>query len=628
MTIIIPSRLVLDKQNSAITLGETIRLDSSDIGSTSSPMFRLMVKFLLNPVSSGSYNNVERNLSKYLDYEFMQEASEETSDMEYDEAEYKKYVNDAYKLLSEMDIQTFLDEHVKPKLSGSRIANFSQSDLDAVIRNLGNEELPMKDYLTSSGFNKIMGTRKTGDKSRKIRNIAESKAMYEDALDEIDDYIEISEIKRGEKKGGAGGYLTTVDGVTEERPATIIEYKIVIDTEKMFKDIFEDAGIEPRIDIRKAEATLEDVIDDYSKSLKDDSYNLEINPDMPTLEDLRESGFDFIWFPKDLVEKALKDSELAEKIIKINMKLIWNEDRKEYEGVPFDALDDKEKELLLLLYNTNIIKVDSLYKYVTNEIVPSNRNLNQLEKKFLKEEIEPRAKKQDTEPSFENEFEQELWSKINDKVRLERKMDIILHAPDESKHNETKLFVTPINYNKLKVNGKEGLLSVKRNDSSKEFHSIIKQILSPNDIGIHTLTTRVIQVDDPYVKLAESYLNKPTMPSGGSSADNKKRFKELLDETWNVFRLIDAEYKSKGRPFLSNITEITPQKVSKPERSLTDVDYDRMDKPLTRPGKNPPTQGQSRVKEGGQVALISVQSRVFNSSLKRQLRKLRRYLDE
>ena len=178
----------------------------------------------------------------------------------------------------------------------------------------------MKDYLTSSGFNKIMGTRKTGDKSRKIRNIAESKAMYEDALDEIDDYIEISEIKRGEKKGGAGGYLTTVDGVTEERPATIIEYKIVIDTEKMFKDIFEDAGIEPRIDIRKAEATLEDVIDDYSKSLKDDSYNLEINPDMPTLEDLRESGFDFIWFPKDLVEKALKDSELAEKIIKINIK--------------------------------------------------------------------------------------------------------------------------------------------------------------------------------------------------------------------------------------------------------------------------------------------------------------------
>ena len=118
------------------------------------------------------------------------------------------------------------------------------------------------------------------------------------------------------------------------------------------------------------------------------------------------------------------------------------------------------------------------------------------------------------------------------------------------------------------------------------------------------------------------------MPSGGSSADNKKRFTELLDETWNVFRLIDAEYKSKGRPFLSNITEITPQKVSKPERSLTDVDYDRMDKPLTRPGKNPPTQGQSRVKEGGQVALISVQSRVFNSSLKRQLRRLRRYLDE
>ena len=628
MTIIIPSRLVLDKQNSAITLGETIRLDSSDIGQTSSPMFRLMVKFLLNPVSSGSYNNVERNLSKYLDYEFMQEASEETSDMEYEEAEYKKYVDDAYKLLSEMDIQTFLDEHVKPKLSGSRIANFSQSDLDAVIRNLGNEELPMKDYLTSSGFNKIMGTRKTGDKSRKIRNIAESKAMYEDALDDIGEYIEISEIRRGERKGGAGGYLTTVDGVREERPATIIEYKIEIDTEKMFKDIFEDAGIEPRIDVRKAEATLEEVIEDYSKSQQDDSYDLEITPNMPNLEDLRESGFGFIWFPKDLVQKALKDSGLAEQIIRINMKLIWNEDRVEYDGLPFDALDDKQKELLLLLYNTDVIKIDSIYRYVKDEVVPSNRNLNQLEKKFLKEEIEPRAKKQATEPSFEDEFEEKLWSKINDKVRLERKMDIILHAPDESKHSETKLFVTPINYNQLKVDGKEGLLSVKRNDSSKEFHSIIKQMLSPNDIGIHTLTARVIKVDDPYVKLAEGYINKPTMPSGGSSAKNKKRFRELLDETWNVFRLIDAEYKSKGKPFLSNIKETSPQRVSKPERSLTDVDYDRMDKPLTRPGKNPPTQGQSRVKEGGQVALISVQSRVFNSSLKRQLRKLRRYVNE
>ena len=59
------------------------------------------------------------------------------------------------------------------------------------------------------------------------------------------------------------------------------------------------------------------------------------------------------------------------------------------EVVSFDRPNiPEEKELLLLLYNTNIIKVDSLYKYVTNEIVPSNRNLNQLEKKFLKEEIE------------------------------------------------------------------------------------------------------------------------------------------------------------------------------------------------------------------------------------------------
>ena len=628
MTIIIPSRLVLDKQNSAITLGETIRLDSSDIGSTSSPMFRLMVKFLLNPVSSGSYNKVERNLSKYLDYEFMQEASEETSDMEYDEAEYKKYVDDAYKLLSEMDIQTFLDEHVKPKLSGSRIANFSQSDLDAVIRNLGNEQLPIKEYLTSSGFNKIMGTRKTGDKSRKIRNIAESKAMYEDALDDIGEYIEISEFRRGDRKGGAGGYLTTVDGVREERPATIIEYKIEIDTEKMFKEIFEDAGIEPRIDVRKAEATLEDVIEDYSKSQQDDSYDLEITPSMPNLEDLREIGFEFIWFPKDLLKKALKDVGLAEQIIRINMKLIWNEERNEYDGIPFDALDDKQKELLLLLYNTNIIKVDSIYRYIKNEVVPSNRNLNQLEKKFLKEEIEPRAKKQGTEPSFVDEFEQKLWSKVTDKVRLARKMDIILHAPDESKHNETKLFGSTINYNELKVDGKEGLLSVKRNDSSKEFHTIVKDILNPNDIGMHTLTARVIKVEDPYVKLAQNYLNQPTMPSGGSSAKNKKRFRELLDETWNVFRLLDVDYKSKGKPFLSNIKETSPQRTSKPERALTDVDYDRMSKPLTRPGKNPPTQGQSRVKEGGQVALISVQSRVFNSSLKRQLRKLRRYVNE
>ena len=628
MTIIIPSRLVLDKQNSAITLGETIRLDSSDIGSTSSPMFRLMVKFLLNPVSSGSYNKVERNLSKYLDYEFMQEASEETSDMEYDEAEYKKYVDDAYNLLSEMDIQTFLDEHVKPKLSGSRIANFSQSDLDAVIRNLGNEQLPIKEYLTSSGFNKIMGTRKTGDKSRKIRNIAESKAMYEDALDDIGEYIEISEFRRGDRKGGAGGYLTTVDGVREERPATIIEYKIEIDTEKMFKEIFEDAGIEPRIDVRKAEATLEDVIEDYSKSQQDDSYDLEITPSMPNLEDLREIGFEFIWFPKDLLKKALKDVGLAEQIIRINMKLIWNEERNEYDGIPFDALDDKQKELLLLLYNTNIIKVDSIYRYIKNEVVPSNRNLNQLEKKFLKEEIEPRAKKQGTEPSFVDEFEQKLWSKVTDKVRLARKMDIILHAPDESKHNEIKLFGSTINYNELKVDGKEGLLSVKRNDSSKEFHTIVKDILSPNDIGMHTLTARVIKVEDPYVKLAQNYLNQPTMPSGGSSAKNKKRFRELLDETWNVFRLIDVDYKSKGKPFLSNIKETSPQRTSKPERALTDVDYDRMSKPLTRPGKNPPTQGQSRVKEGGQVALISVQSRVFNSSLKRQLRKLRRYVNE
>lgn len=624
MTIVIPSRLILDKQNSVVSLGETIRLDASDIGSTSSPMFRLMVRYLLSPVSEGAYDKIERNLPKFLNYDFMEDASEQTPDMTYDKEEYKKHVEDAYKLISNMDIRQFLDEHVKPKIRQSDRASFSQKDLDFVLVNIGSTNLPMREYLTQSGFDQIIGARKTGQTSRKIRNIAESKAMYEDALDEIDNYIEVTQTSSEDKAGGAGGYLATVDGVREERPAKIIEYMIKIDTEKMFRKIFEDAGMAPQMNLRKAEATLDDVIDDYERELLPESdYEMEIKPEMPTLQDLSE--FKFIWFPKDLEEKAEKDSELAEKIIRINMKLIWNEDRSEYE-IPYDTLDDERKNLLLLLFNTNIIKIDSIYKYIKDGKVPSNRSLSKEEINFLKKEIEPRAKTQNKKPSFTSEYEEQLWSKVKDKVELDKKMDVILHAPDESKYKETRLFKTPINYNKPVVNGKEGLLSVRRNDSSKVMSDIIKSMLNPSDIGLHTLTVRVIQVDEPYVKLAENYLKNPTMPSGGSSKQNKMIFKELLDERWNVFRLLDADYKSKARPFLSDIEEAFPQRQPN-KKKLTDVDYDRMQKPITRPGSNP-VGSAGRVKEGGQVKMISVKSRVFNSSMKRQLRRLKGYVND
>tara|TARA_B100000925_G_scaffold169800_1_gene127777 strand:+ start:104 stop:1855 length:1752 start_codon:yes stop_codon:yes gene_type:complete len=583
-----------------------------------------MVRYLLNPVSSGDYDKIERNLPKFLNYDFMENASEQTPDMKYDKEEYKKHVDDAYRLISEMDIRQFLEEHVKPKIRQSDKASFSQKDLDFVLINLGESNLPMKEYLTSSGFDQIIGARKTGETSRKIRNIAESKAMYEDALKNIDKYIDVTQTKNEQKAGGAGGYLTTVDGVREERPASIIEYDIVIDTEKMFNDIFKEAGISPQMNLQKSQINLDDVLEDYQKQIQPESdYQMEIKPDMPTLQDLSE--FKFIWFPKDLRDEASKDSQLAEKIIKINMKLIWNEDRSEYE-MPYDTLDEEQKNLLFLLFNTNVIKIDSIYKYVKDGKTPSNRSLNKEEVDFLKTQIQPRAKTQGQKPSFVDEYEQKLWSNVKDKVLADRRMDVILHAPEESKYKEIKLFKTPINYSKPVVNGKEGLLSVRRNDSSKVMNDIIKSMLNPSDIGLHTLKARVIQVDEPYVKLGENYLRNKTMPSGGSSKDNKKIFRELLDEKWNVFRLIDADYKSKARPFLSDIEEAFPQRRPN-KKKLTDVDYERMKKPITRPGSNP-VGSAGRVKEGGQVKMISVKSRVFNSSIKRQLRRLKRYVNE
>jgi len=614
----------MDKQNSVVSLGEAIKLDSSDIGQTSSPIFRLMVRYLLSPVSEGAYDKIERNLPKFLNYEFMEDASEQTPDMEYNKEEYKKHVDDAYRLISEMDVRQFLDEHVKPKIKRSERASFSQQDLDFVLNNLDKSNLPMKQYLTQSGFDQIIGARKTGETSRKIRNIAESKAMYSDALDNIGNYIQVTKTKEGEKVGGAGGYLGTVEGVRGIRPASIIEYDIAIDTERMFKDIFEEAGISPQMNFRKSEASLDDVLDDYERQIQPESdYEMEIKPDMPTLKDLNE--FQFIWFPNDLKDKAAKDSELAEKIIKINLKLMWNENRSEYE-IPYDTLEDERKNLLLLLFNTNIIKIDSIYNYVKDDKVPSNRSLNKEEINFLKKEIEPRAKTQEEKPSFIDEYEQKLWSNVKDKVLVDRRMDVILHAPDESKYKEIQLFETPIDYSELKVNGKEGLLSVRRNDSSKVINDLMKSILNPSDIGLHTLKTRVIKVEDPYIKIAEDFLKEPTMPSGGSSKKNKKIFRELLDETWNVFRLIDANYVSKGKPFLSDIEEAFPQRQPN-KKKLTDVDYDRMKKPITRPGSNP-VGTAGRVKEGGQVKMISVKSRVFNSTIKRQLKRLRRYVNE
>tara|TARA_R100000458_G_C8276563_1_gene251920 strand:+ start:954 stop:2891 length:1938 start_codon:yes stop_codon:yes gene_type:complete len=644
MTIIIPNRLILDDDNRTYTLGrEQIKLDASDLGQTSNPMFRLMLDFLLNPVSKGDYNKVERHIKRFLNQNFMDRAADQTADMKWDSEEYKDHIERSWELLMNMDVSDFF-ELIKTKFQRDG-GDFTQNDLNYVINNLGNDELPMKEYLTREGFNKITGAGKKGSVAGKIRRTAEAKGIYEEALNELEDFIKI-EVKQGDTIH-AGGFLSTKDEEKEIRNGTVYRIMVYIDTNELWKKVFNDAGMD--MNLKKSDSaspeSLQQISDAWARHIdKDDLYEFDIQKTQPTIEDLMEFQKDsdlklLVWLPKDIKEKAEKSPELEEMIVNMNLKLAWNDDRRNYEDVPIANLDDDELSFLMLLFNADIIKPKSINRYVTTGIIPSERQISTKQKNFFKKEVAHRAKEAGAnlepdendrfkvgEGGFSSEYEEMLWRKYN-KRYIKGKMNIVVNAPETSKWRDRKLFKSftitgdehDTNIGDIKIDI-DGFRKLREIDTSDQIKQLYKDILNPNSIGLHTLQIDGLAVQEVYIKQAEMWLNQPTMPSGPSSEKNKKTWRELLDNRWNVFKVTDIKYDEKNTPYLSNLIEVAPE-------TRRYSGQEDMRKPKMERYTAPKEGGFDRSGEGGAVGMISMKSRVFNNTIRKQLRRLKRYID-
>ena len=653
--IVIPEPLVLDNNTFKLGLGKhksKVKLEESDKGQTSNALYDLMLKFLMNPLTTGSHKDIEKNLRRYLNLDFMEEASEQTSEMKFDREEYQEHIKTSWELLISQDMLDFLDE-LRHFFRGSSV-KLDEDDFKHLKRNLKGQNLKVERYLDNHGFKLILGKTRRSKEANKLRDVADTKSIYEEALDKLQDYITVNITKKETVNAKAPKYV--VEGAPAIVEGEKITYEFKINTEEMFKDIFNELNLNPK-NMKKADnITIEEIARDYKINIVDPQAldppepkgTLEVNPvsididDIRALEDKTDTKYIF-WLPDNIEEKLNTNKQLENKIISMNLKLAWNEYRHDYAD-NYELLDDDDKELLLLLYNAKgqddkpIMKAKSIYSYIYRGIVPSQRNWTSDEKAFFEKEVSPRAGESakiesgekgdyrtssEKEPTFINEMEEKLWLKHNKTVSVSgRNMPLfIVHAPDSSKHNEKELFETPIDYKEPKITVR-GLKNAAKYDKTGELSKLLKQMLSVESIGLHTLEISVLIVEKEHILVAQQHIKGPTTEKGPYTAKNKEIWQERLDDSWNVFQLLDFRYTHKASPYFGDGMEVTPQQPRNPKDKMVYIDWEREPKPRT----NVPM-GLSREESSGSIGIINPKNRLFHTYIRKGLRKLKRYID-
>ena len=137
MAIIIPQP-ILGENNKSYSLDsgsarKPIRLDIGDSGQDN-PLFIYMVRYLLNPITKGDFRDVEKNLKRFLNIEFMEKAAENTADMEWNREDYENHVTKTLNSLLEMPIKDFLDE-IRHRFRN--LPHFGDDDWKILTSNLG-----------------------------------------------------------------------------------------------------------------------------------------------------------------------------------------------------------------------------------------------------------------------------------------------------------------------------------------------------------------------------------------------------------------------------------------------------------------------------------------------------------
>jgi len=325
---------------------------------------------------------------------------------------------------------------------------------------------------------------------------------------------------------------------------------------------------------------------------------------------------------KDFTGKDLKI------LIKINVKRAYNTILDELEGASQDHdLSEREMDTVEQLYRVNAVNKKTMELMIegdtdkttleTSKKLPARQKFGQRELEFIVAKSNPKGS-----DKYHGEqitaFEEEARAKVKSRIKTQElkpkaKAKHIIHAPDSSSHSEHKFFKEGV----PKPGDTEIDLDWDNIRKIPSIRKVIDKALTPTTVGKLEILISGIIPSEKYLKnLKEASKNDD---EGGQDAQRR------LDEEINVYYLEMINFNPTKRYPYIDYTERHPESEVVPHRQkkfkIPDYIW-----PTTK-GKKKRHSWHGRKPEGGQKTWTPTEGIAILSYIKRQLSKLKRWLD-
>ena len=210
-----------------------MQLEAGQENSKNNPLFKLMVKFLIAPVSLKQNLNAEKYSKIYLNADKMELVAKENSEIKFNKKTYKQYIDSAWNLLSETSIEDFLEEILSKQYHGI-IPKDGKSKEDIAIKtfkeikdDLTQPNITLNQYVQRNEFVSEVAFTSGNVNTSLLWESASNNKPYSVALQKIinnvDDYSKIDVIKTN----------NAVNSIT-----------IDLEIGKLMEEMFKEAGLE------------------------------------------------------------------------------------------------------------------------------------------------------------------------------------------------------------------------------------------------------------------------------------------------------------------------------------------------------------------------------------------------
>ena len=210
-----------------------MQLEAGQENSKNNPLFKLMVKFLIAPVSLKQNLNAEKYSKIYLNADKMELVAKENSGIRFNKKTYQKFIDSAWNLLSEISIKDFLEEILSKQYHGI-IPKDGKSKEDIAIKtfkeikdDLTQPSITLNQYVQRNEFVSEVAFTSGNVNTSLLWESASNNKPYSVALQKIinnvDDYSKIDVIKTN----------NAVNSIT-----------IDLEIGKLMEEMFKEAGLE------------------------------------------------------------------------------------------------------------------------------------------------------------------------------------------------------------------------------------------------------------------------------------------------------------------------------------------------------------------------------------------------